>query len=146
MLLQLALGSALLIISILIGAFSALVMELVLTRWNDWLLRPPHRPKLMIAVAGVSLWVLGTITVAVWIWAFAFRLLHVFPTLEESVYFALVAFTTLGFGDVLPPHEWRLLGGMAAANGFLNFGLMTALLVEALRHVRLGQVDARRRH
>ena len=35
---------------------------------------------------------------------------------------------------------------MAAANGFLNFGLMTALLVEALRHVRLGQVDARRRH
>ena len=61
------------------------------------------------------------------------------------MYFSLVSFTTLGFGDVLFPPEWRLLSGMAAANGLLNFGLLTALLVEALRHVRLGQMNARDR-
>jgi hypothetical protein len=70
--------------------------------------------------------------------------LGIFETLEEAVYFALVSYTTLGFGDVLLEKEWRLLSGMAAANGLLNFGLLTALLVEALRHIRLGQMDVRR--
>ena len=35
-------------------------------------------------------------------------------------------------------------GGMAAANGLLNFGLMTAVLVEALRDLRLRQTRLRR--
>ena len=80
----------------------------------------------------------------VWVWAAAFLELGAFSTLEESVYFALVVFTTLGLGDVILPMEWRLLAGMAAANGFLNFGLLTALLIEALRQVRLAQVEKRR--
>lgn len=77
-------------------------------------------------------------------WALAFVELGAFGTLEESVYFALVVFTTLGLSDVILPMEWRLLSGMAAANGFLNFGLLTALLIEALRHIRLAQVDRRK--
>ena len=39
----------------------------------------------------------------------------------------------------------RLLAGMEAANGFLNFGLLTALLIEGLRQVRLGQWDTRQK-
>jgi hypothetical protein len=66
----------------------------------------------------------------------AFRALGLFPTMEEAVYFSLVAFTTLGFGDVLLPREWRLLAGLSAANGLLYFGLMTAMLVEAMRSLR----------
>jgi hypothetical protein len=50
----------------------------------------------------------------------------------------------LGFGDVLLPQDWRILAGMTAANGFLNFGLLTALLIEALRQIRLGQVERRK--
>ena len=50
-----------------------------------------------------------------------------------------------GHGDLVPVKEWRLLAGMEAVNGFLNFGLLTALLVEALRQIRLGQVEHRRR-
>lgn len=42
---------------------------------------------------------------------------------------------------MLLPEEWRLMGGLAAANGLLNIGVMTALLVEALRDVRLMQRD-----
>ena len=108
-------------------------------------MREPHRPKLMLVMLFASLWVLGIVTAGVWIWAFAFWALDIFVTFEEAVYFALVSFTTLGYGDILLPTQWRILGGMAAANGLLNIGLLTALLVEALRHVRLGQVDARRR-
>lgn len=144
MFLQIALGSALIFVSILIGAMGALVMELALARWHGWLMREPHRIKLVVVVAVVSLWVLGVVSAGVWIWALVLDLIGVFATLEESVYFALVSFTTLGYGDLLLPVEWRILGGMAAANGLLSFGLLTAFLVEALRHVRLGQVESRR--
>lgn len=119
-------------------------MEMGFARSHRWLIREPHRPKLLLVMLGVSFVVLGIITAGVWIWALAFYTLGVFITLEASVYFTLVTFTTLGFGDVLLPQEWQLLSGMAAANGLLNFGLLTALLVEALRHVRLGQMNARK--
>jgi Ion channel len=143
MLIQIALGTGLLLMSVLLAAGSAWVMEVAFLRGNNWLMREPHRPKLVMVVAVVSLWVLGVVTAGIWVWAAAFYALGVFGSLEESVYFAMVTFTTLGFGDLLLPVEWRLLAGMAAANGLLNFGLLTALLVEALRHVRLGQVSNR---
>ncbi len=145
MFIQIAIGTGLLLTSILIAAVSAWVMEIAFQRGHGWLMREPHRPKLMVVIAGVSLWVLGVITAGIWIWAGAFYALGVFATLEQAVYFAMVTYTTLGFGDLLLPVEWRLLAGMTAANGLLNFGLLTALLVEALRHVRLGQVEHRRR-
>jgi voltage-gated potassium channel Kch len=140
---QIALGTGLLLTSILIAAASAWVMELAFERGHRWLMREPHRPKLFLMIAAVSVWILAVITAGVWLWATAFLVIGVFPTFEEAMYFALVTFTTLGFGDVLLPMEWRLLAGMAAANGLLNFGLLTALLVEALRHVRLGQIAKR---
>ena len=83
-------------------------------------------------------------TLAVWIWAFALYALEIFITFEASVYFALVAFTTLGFGDILLPQEWRLLSGISAANGLLMIGLLTAILVETLRETRLRQRERRR--
>ena len=67
-------------------------------------------------------------------------MLGLFDALEPAVYFALVSFTTLGYGDLLLPDGWRLLGGMAAANGFMTFGILIASLVEALRHVRVAQI------
>lgn len=142
---QIIVGSGLLLVNILISALAALGLELAFQRSHRWLLREPHRIKLMGVLVGVSIAVLGVTTAGVWLWAAAFRALGAFQSLEEAVYFALVTYTTLGFGDVLLPKAWRLLGGMAAANGLLNFGLLTALLIEALRTVRLGQFEARRK-
>lgn len=144
MLIQIVLGAGLLMASIAVAALSALGLERAYERLSPWLLQEPHQPKLVALLCVVSLWVLMILTASVWIWAFAFYAIGAFPSLEESLYFALVSFTTLGFGDVILPNEWRLLSGMIAANGFLNFGLMTALMVEALRHVRLGQHEVRR--
>jgi hypothetical protein len=145
MVFQIAVGSALLIVNILIAAVAAMLLELVFTRSHRWLLREPHRPKLVIVVAGVSLWVLGVITTCVWVWALAYVWLGAFGTLEEAVYFSIVVFTTLGLGDVILPLDWRILSGMEAANGFINFGLLSALFIEALRQIRLDQVELRRR-
>ena len=96
-------------------------------------------------LVAVGLWVLGVITVGVWIWALSLHLVGAFGTFEEAVYFSVVAFSTLGLGDVVPHPEWRIFAAMASVNGFLSFGLLTALLVEALRQVRLAQLERRHR-
>ncbi|WP_102224124.1 ion channel [Acidimangrovimonas sediminis] len=145
MFLQIALGTLLMLVTIVIGGLSLWGLEYVLERAGGWLRREPHRPKMMLVLCVAATWAMWSVTMAVWIWALTLWGLGIFIHLETSVYFSLVAFTTLGFGDLLLPQEWRLLAGMAAANGLLNFGLVTATLIEALRHVRSGQIEARRR-
>ncbi|MFG1403177.1 ion channel [Xanthobacter sediminis] len=51
---------------------------------------------------------------------------------QVAFYLALENFTTLGYGDVLPAHEWRLLGPITSCNGLLLFGWSTALLYAVL--------------
>lgn len=142
MFIQIAIGSCLLLASILIAGVSFWVMEWAFVRHSLWLALPPHRPKLILVLVVAAIWILAQVTAGVWMWACAFVGLGVFETLELAVYFSLVSFTTLGFGDVLLPEEWRLLAGMAAANGLLNFGLVTAILVEALRQMRRHQMNS----
>jgi hypothetical protein len=143
MFVQIALGTGLLVLNVLIMAVAAFLLEVAFRRAHPWLIASPQRPKLLLMLVCVFLWVLAVVTAGVWIWALALRALGAFATLEASVYFALVAFTTLGLGDVVAPQEWRILSVMAAVNGFLSFGLLTALLVEALRQVRLAQLEMR---
>lgn len=145
MLHQIVLGTGILVINVAIAALAAFVMEQVFRRIHPWLLQPPQHVKLFLLLLGTLLWMLATITAAIWIWALSLRGLGAFATLEDSVYFALEAFTTLGLGDLIPAPHWRILAAMAAANGFLQFGLLTALLIEALRQVRLAQIDHRHR-
>ncbi len=141
MFIQFAIGSVLFLMSILIAGGSFLAMEWAFFKRRHWLAREPHRPKLILVLMVATVWILVQIFAGVWTWAVAFRVIGVFETMELSLYFALVAFTTLGFGDVLLPVEWRLLSGMAAANGLLNFGFVTAILVEALRQIRSHQIS-----
>lgn len=145
MTIQIAIGTVLIIASIVIALISFWLLQALLARPRDWLAREPHRPKLLLVLCITVLWILGTVTAGVWMWAVLLRWLDVFVTLEAAVYFALVAFTTLGFGDILLPVEWRLLGGMAASNGLLLMGLLTAMLVEVLRDLRVAQEDWIRR-
>ncbi|WP_284163929.1 ion channel [Frigidibacter sp. SD6-1] len=140
MVLQILIGAFLMLTTIAVAGASLWRVELWLRRRHDWLVQAPHGPKLLLLLCAGALWVMGLLTIWVWLWALTFYALGLFPGLEPCVYFALVSFTTLGYGDVLLPHEWRLLGGMTAANGFLNFGILVASLTEALRNVRLAQI------
>ena len=55
------------------------------------------------------------------------------PEGTDLVYFAFGNYTTLGYGDVLPVAQWRLLGPMTALNGIMLIGWSTALVIEVLR-------------
>lgn len=143
MLIQLFLGSILMVATAVAAACSWWALETILSRTHVWVTRQPHGPKLVLVLMISMMWTLFMVTVSVWIWAVALWQLDIFQTIEASVYFSLVAFTTLGFGDILLPIEWRLLGGLAAANGLLNFGILTAMLVETLRQTQTKQRDQR---
>jgi hypothetical protein len=137
---QLAIGTVLILVTIVIAGAGFWLAEALVTLASPWLVRRPHAPKLAVVLMVTVLMVLAVLTLSVWVWALAFLFLGIFTALEAATYFSIVAFTTLGFGDILLPHQWRILGGLAAANGLLNMGLFTAMLVETLRRVRSEQV------
>jgi voltage-gated potassium channel len=69
-------------------------------------------------------------------WAVAFFLLPGNTDLknfEDAVYFSLVTFTTLGYGDMVLDERWRILSGAEAVNGILLAGWSTALLFSVVQ-------------
>jgi len=66
------------------------------------------------------------------VWAIVYRLVNLVPV-GDGFYFAFVNYTTLGYGDILPAPEWRMLGPITAMNGVLMFGWSTAVIFEVLR-------------
>ena len=92
--------------------------------------------KMASMIAASGLWMIISQLTGVWVWTFALIWAGAFEAFEPSLYFALSAYTTLGFGDVLPSTDWRILGALIGANGMLGFGLATAALVEFVGRIR----------
>jgi ion channel len=67
------------------------------------------------------------------VWSLGYALLDVTPPGADRFYFAFVNYATLGYGDIVPVADWRLLGPMTAMNGVLLFGWSTAVIFEVLR-------------
>lgn len=69
------------------------------------------------------------------IWAGFFLASGALPDLETAVYFSLTSYTTLGYGDVVLPKSWRLLGPFEGAVGILMFGWSTGIIVAAITRI-----------
>ncbi|MBR0906509.1 potassium channel family protein [Bradyrhizobium liaoningense] len=67
------------------------------------------------------------------VWAAAYGIVGATAVENGLLYFAFVNYTTLGYGDVTPVREWRLIGPLTAMNGVLLFGWSAAVLFEVLR-------------
>ncbi len=63
------------------------------------------------------------------VWALFYVLIGALPDLETAAYFSLTSYTTVGYGDVVLPAAWRLLGPIEAAVGVLMLGWSTGILV-----------------
>jgi voltage-gated potassium channel len=76
------------------------------------------------------------------IWAAFFYERNLFSGFEPSLYFSITSYTTIGYGDVVLPQKWRLLGGIEGVSGVLLCGLSTAFIfaiVNALFQMRIAQ-------
>jgi hypothetical protein len=66
------------------------------------------------------------------VWALFFVLVGALPDVKTAAYFSLTSYTTVGYGDVLLPEPWRLLGPLEAAVGVLMLGWSTGILVAVI--------------
>ncbi|MGY8685774.1 potassium channel family protein [Bradyrhizobium sp. UFLA05-153] len=89
-----------------------------------------HLMAVMVATAAV---LMVAHTLEILVWALAYRVVGAAPDGSELLYFTFVNYTTLGYGDITPVPDWRLVGPMTAMNGILLFGWSTAVLFEVLR-------------
>jgi len=69
------------------------------------------------------------------VWAAAYLALGAIQGLERAIYFSMVTFTTLGYGDIVLDGRWRLLASFEAANGIIMFGWTTAIVIIAVQRV-----------
>ena len=51
-----------------------------------------------------------------------------FPSFERAFYFSSTSYSTVGYGDVVLPDAWRLLGPIESITGVLMCGLSAGLL------------------
>ena len=129
---QLLVGGAVSLVNIAVHSVAMAGVVFVFKRRQaaqDSLRFQVHLVLLMIAVVLV-LNVAHLVEVA--IWALLYSVLGVVPLQVSTFYFALVNFTTLGYGDVLPVARWEMLGPLTAMNGILLLGWSTAAIFAVL--------------
>jgi voltage-gated potassium channel len=69
------------------------------------------------------------------VWALFYVLVGGLRDLESAAYFSLTSYTTVGYGDVVLPEPYRLLGPLEAAVGVLMLGWSTGILVAVIGRV-----------
>jgi len=81
------------------------------------------------------------------IWATFYYWRNLFLNYETALYFSLGTYSTIGYGDVVLPQRWRLLGGIEGISGVLLCGLSGAFIfavVNVLFQARMSQRNLRR--
>ena len=112
----------------------------------SYLLRGLHvlEKKHLLRYSTLSIWML-LITVSLVLlignlcqaalWAWMFLALGEFKNFFTALYYSLVNFTTLGYGDIVMSPERRILGALEAANGILMLGLTTSALYSVVSRI-----------
>ena len=103
----------------LTGAFRWMHARLVRGTGQFW-----YAPWMLVRIASWTV-LLHLIEILVWALFYAWR--GAMPDFTTSAYFSAVTYTTTGYGDLVLPPEWRLVGGVEALTGILMCGLSTGL-------------------
>ena len=137
LLLQLAIGSIMIGLTTILHAVAL-----------DFIIKHVHRLEVFfqgstryiwkpLASAVVVVTIFTSHVLHIWLWAFLYLALGCEPinNLSDSLYFATVTYTTLGYGDITLGPSYRMLSGVEAANGFILFGWTTAFIFEVISRI-----------
>jgi voltage-gated potassium channel len=87
-------------------------------------LRPLHSTALMIRFTSLMI---GLHLAQIGLWAGVYRW-RCFQSWESAWYFSMTSYSTVGYGDLVPPQSWRMLGPLESVSGVLMCGLSVGLL------------------
>jgi voltage-gated potassium channel len=76
--------------------------------------------------------------IVILLWASCYRWLCL-PSWESAFYFSASSYATVGYGDVVLPSKWRLLGPLESMVGMLMAGVSIGLLFAAVTHLVDGE-------
>jgi hypothetical protein len=94
--------------------------------------------------AAIVFMVMGLVvihTLEIWSYGLVYLAIGALPDLESALYFSTASFTTMGYGDIVLTHHWRLFGAIEGANGLLLFGWSTAFLFSVTSRLRTFEHD-----
>jgi hypothetical protein len=142
MLTEISLAAVIVAVCLLLHVAGVLVMAESLLQRRDYLERKGATTRyailLILLFSGIMfLHVTETI-----LWAAFYYTRTLFNDFETSLYFSLTSYSTIGYGDVLLPQRWRLLGAIEGISGVLLCGISTAFVfavMSALLQMRLRQ-------
>ena len=89
----------------------------------------------ILLVSGIVLLMFRASLLEVLVWAATFLGLNALEGFERALYFSMVTFTTLGYGEIVLDEHWRLLASFEAANGIIMFGWTTAIVIAVVQRV-----------
>ena len=89
-------------------------------------------------LVALSLWLMLAHGISIYGWGATLAALGAVTDLSEGVFKAALAYTTLGLGEAELPVRWRLLSGVAAANGLFLFGLSASFMFTVFAKLRIG--------
>ena len=108
-------------------------------RWLDRS-RAPARTfwrwtRLLVGLAG---WTILIHLAEITLWALFYTWKEAMPDLHTALYFSAVTYTTTGYGDLVLPKEWRLIGGVEALTGILMCGWSTGFFFAIVSRIPRG--------
>jgi hypothetical protein len=85
-------------------------------------------------VIGLTCWLMFVHLVEISLWGLFYFWQGCLPDAETAFYFSGATYTTVGYGDLVLPKPWRMLGPLEALTGILMCGLSTGLFLAVVLH------------
>ncbi|WP_195821171.1 potassium channel family protein [Roseobacter sp. MH60115] len=138
-LLEITFGSTVLLVCALLHILSVarLIRHL---RENDHFQPGRTTRHQLLTVCALFLLLLASHTIQIYISAFSLWVIGALPGYEAAIYYSLVTYTTVGYGDVVLEPGYRIAGAMISVTGILMFGMTTAFVVGLFTRI-LGEKD-----
>ncbi len=135
MLKQLIVATAMVILTVAVHLIGLATLMRLLRSHTRLLRRMQIMPLTLLLAATIGIFAIHTLEI--WLFAVLYLQLHAFTQFEQSLYFSTVSYASIGYGDVLMPHDWRILGAIEGATGIIMLGLSTAFLISLLTQLKL---------
>jgi len=146
MLTEISIAAAIVCVCLLVHVAAMLLMADWLLGKREHFLRVATRRHYSLVVIAVFSGIILLHVAEATLWAVFYYSRDLFSDFETSLYFSLVSFGTIGYGDILLPQNWRLLGAIEGISGILLCGVSTAFIfaiVNAMFQLRIQQHSSR---